>query len=66
MIPKLGEDFWGIGLVEVLFKMVVVILNLCLGASITLHDVLHNFRASRRIGTTSLEAKLIQHLTAMS
>ena len=51
---------------EVVWKMVMVIINCCLSTSISLQDVLHRFWGCRRTGTASLKAKLIQHLTAMN
>ena len=65
LIPKGKGDYRGIGLVEVMWKVVVVILNRRLTSSITFHDVLHGFRAGHGTGTATLEAKLIQQLAAM-
>ena len=56
--------FWGIGLVEVLWKDFTSLLNQHLTAVITLHDVLHGFWAGCGRGTTALEAKLLQNLTS--
>ena len=58
-------DYRDIGLVEVMWKVVAVILNFRFTSSITLHDVLHGFRAGRGTGTAPLEAKLLQQLAAM-
>ena len=65
LIPKGGEYYRGIGLVEVLWKVVVVILNSRFITSIAFHNVLHGFRAGRSMGNASLEAKLLQQLTSM-
>ena len=65
LIPKGKGDYRGIGLVEVMWKVVAVILNHRLTYSITFHDVLHGFRAGRGTGTATLEAKLLQQLAAM-
>ena len=65
LIPKGKGDYRGIGLVEVMWKVVAVILNRRLTSSITFHDVLHGFRAGRGTGTATLEAKLLQQLAAM-
>ena len=65
LIPKGRGDYRGIGLVEVMWKVVAVILNRRLTSSITFHDVLHGFRAGRGTGTATLEAKLLQQLAAM-
>ena len=67
LIPKgKSGDFRGIGLVEVLWKTMSSLLNRRLTAAITFHDVLHGFRAGCGMGTASLEAKLLQQLTAMT
>ena len=65
LIPKGKGDYRGVGLVEVMWKVVAVILNRRLTSSITFHDVLHGFRAGRGTGTATLEAKLIHQLAAM-
>ena len=57
-----GGGYYGIDLVEVVWKAVTVIINFCLTAYITFHVVLHGFWESRGTGTTSLEAKLIHEL----
>ena len=63
--PEGKGDYRGIGLVEVMWKVVAVILNRRLTSSITFHDVLHGFRAGRGTGNATLEAKLLQQLAAM-
>ena len=60
LIPKGEKDYRGIGLVEVMWKVVAVILNCRFTSSITYHDVLHGFKAVYGTGTITLEAKLIQ------
>ena len=65
LILKGKGDYRGIGLVEVMWKVMAVILNCRLTSSITFHDVLHGFRAGRGTGTATLEAKLLQQLAAM-
>ena len=47
LIPKGGKDYHGIGLVEVMWKVVAEILNCRLTASITYHDFLHGFWEGR-------------------
>ena len=59
------EDYRGIGLVEVMWKIVAEILNRRLTASITFHDFLHGFRADHGTDTATLDAKLLQQLAAM-
>ena len=56
LIPKGKKDYRGIGLVEVMWKVVAAILNRRFTYSITYHDALHGFRAGRGTGTATLEA----------
>ena len=60
LIPKGKKYYQGIGLVEVMWKVVAAILNRRFTSSITYHDALHGFRADSGTGTATLEAKLIQ------
>ena len=60
LISKGKKDYWGIGLVEMMWKVVVEILNCRLTVSITFQDFLRGFRAGRGIGTVTLESKLLQ------
>ena len=65
LIPKGKHDYRGIGLVEVMWKVVAAILNLRITASITYHNFLHGFRAGCGTGTAILEAKLLKQLPAL-
>ena len=65
LIPKGKKDYRGIGLVEVMWKVVVAILNRRFTASITYHDFLNGFREGRGTVTATLEAKLLQQLAAL-
>ena len=66
LISKGGRgDFWGIGLIEVLWKAATSLLNQRLTAAITFHDVLHGFWEGGGTGTAGIEANLLQHLTAI-
>ena len=66
MIPKGGgTNFWEVGLVKVLWKLISGIINCRLFSYIQFHDVLHGFRAGRGTGTATLKAKLLQHIIAM-
>ena len=65
LIPKRKKDYQGIGIVEVMWKVVAEILNCRLTASITFQDLLHCFREGRGTGTVTLEAKLLQQLAAL-
>ena len=65
MIPKGQKEYRRIRLVEVIWKVVAEILHRRLTTSITYHDFLHGFWAGRGTGTATLEANLLQQLTAM-
>ena len=65
LIPKGRGNYRGIGLLEVLWNVVTVIINLRFTSSIAFHDVLHGFWEGHGTGTASLEAKLLQQLAAI-
>ena len=62
---KGGGDYRGIGLVEVAWKAVAVILNRRFTAFITYHESLHGFWEGRSTGTATLEVKLLQQVMDM-
>ena len=57
--PKGKWDYLGIGLVEVMRKIVVAILNYRLAASIAYHNFLHGFWTGCGTGTFALDSKLV-------
>ena len=62
LIPKgVSGDFWGIGLLEVIWKLIERVIDKRL-SKIKLHDCLHGFRAKRGCRTGIMEAKLVQQL----
>ena len=62
LIPKgTSGDFRGIGLLEVVWKLLERVLDARL-KKVELHDYLHGFRAKRGCGTGIMEAKLLQQL----
>ena len=65
LILKGGGDHRVIGLVEVVWKAMDLILNFHFTASITYHDSLHGFRSVRSTGNSTLEVKMIQKVAAM-
>ena len=65
LIPKGGGDYRSIGLMEVIWKAVAVIINRCFTAAITYHNFLHGFRAGHRTGTITLDLNLLQYLAAL-
>ena len=63
LIPKGNSgDYRGIGLLEVVWKLIKRVLDERMSA-IEVHDSLHGFRAKRGCGTGIMEAKLVQQLT---
>ena len=64
LISKGNKEYQGIGLVEVVWKVVAEILNRRFTSSIAYHDFLHGLRAGSGTGTATLEAKLLQQLAA--
>ena len=64
-MPKGKEDYTGIGLVEVVWKVVTAILNHRLTSSITYSIFLHGFQSDRGTGTAKIESKLLQQLATM-
>ena len=66
MIPKGGgTDFWGIGLVEFLWKKISGIINRRILSSIQFHGVLHVFHAGIETGDTNFKANMFQQLIVM-
>ena len=59
LIPKGKKNYQGIGLVEVMWKVVAAILNRRYTASITYHDFLHGFQAVRGTGTAPLRDQAV-------
>ena len=60
LIPKVNAGTRGVGLSELLWKVVEEIIDTRLRESVILHDVLHGFRAGKVTGTEILELKLAQ------
>ena len=65
LILKEEGGYRGIGLVEVLWKFCVVVVNCRLKSSGVLHDTLHVFRTGRGTATATLESKLYQKLVGL-
>ena len=65
LISKGGKDYYEIGLIEVMWKVVAEILNHWLTASIIFHVFLHIFRSGCGTGTATLKVKLFQQLAAL-
>ena len=62
LIPKRNGNFRGIGLVEVLWKTMLVVINQGIVELVQLHNILHGLRDGQGVGTVSLETKLLQQL----
>ena len=60
LILKGRKEYRGIGIVEVMWKVVAAILHRRITTAIIYHDFLHGFRAGRGTGTSISEAKLLQ------
>jgi hypothetical protein len=61
LLLKGGGDYRGIGLLELLWKVVERIMDQQLNV-LPLHEVLHGCQSRRGMGTAILEAKLVQQL----
>jgi len=57
-----GGGHWGIGLLEIVWKLITSIVDAMMKAKVEFHDVLHGFQAERGTGTAIIEAKLLQQL----
>ena len=65
MVPNGVGEYPGIGLVEAVWKVVMVIINCPFTASIDFYYILCGFWVGHGTYTTYLKAKLIEQLTAM-
>ena len=66
LITNGGGDYYGICLMEVLWKVIIIIIiDWRLAESIKFHDVMHRFRAQRGTGMATLEAKILQNIAGM-
>ena len=62
LLPKGERKYRGIGLVEVLYKKTLGLINHKIWAAVRLYDALNVFRARQVTGIAYLKAKLLQHL----
>ena len=65
LISKGNPETWGVGLLEVLWKVVETIIDTCIKMVVTFHGILHGFRASRDTGTATIELKIAQELESI-
>jgi exonuclease III len=63
LIPKgVPDQYRGIALLEIVYKLVSSIINRRLVNAIPFHDAIHGFRAARGTGTAIIRAKLLMQL----
>ena len=65
-LPNGRWGYWGIGLVEVVWKVCASVVNCGLNRSVSLHDTLIGFREGMGTVTAILEAKLAQQLEGIT
>ena len=65
LLPKGDREFRIIGLVKIIWKTVLGIVNHWIGAAVRFHDILHGFWSGQGKGTISFESKLLQNRMAM-
>ena len=63
--PQRKRGHLGVGLLEVLFKLVLAITDTWIKTLVTLHDVLHGFRAIRGMGTAIMELNIAQDISSI-
>ena len=66
LIQKGSTYTWGIGILEVMWKVVEAVIYTRIKTVVQFHDVLHGFRAGRGAGTTITELKLAQYLASVN
>ena len=62
LFPKGVGDYIGIGLLEVVWKQIAVIINARIKATINFHDTLHSFQYRSSTGTSTIGGKLFQQM----
>ena len=65
LIPNGNMDTWGIGLLEVVWKVVEAVIDTRIKSVVQFHDVLHWFCAGRGAGTAIMELKVAQDLASV-
>ena len=65
-LPKVRGEYREIGLVEVFWKVCVIVVNCRLKSSVTLYNAVHGFMTGRGTGTATLEEKLVQKLAGLA
>ena len=62
LLPKSDSGVRGIGLLDVIWKLITATIEHRVSSNVRYHDTLHGFRAKRGTGTAVIEAKLFQQL----
>ena len=65
LLPKGNADTWGIGILEVLWKILEAIIDTRIKTEVMFHDVLHGFYACRGTGTAIIGIKMAQELATI-
>ena len=65
LLPKDSGGFHGIGLLEIIWKLITSIVDMQIKESVDFHNALHGFHAFWGTGTAIIEAKLIQQLAML-
>ena len=65
ILPKGNTYTWGIGLLEVLCKLVEAIIDTRINMGVTFHDALNGFRACRGTGMLIVELNMDKELTSI-
>ena len=65
LISKVNADTWGIGLIEVVWKVVGEVIDNHIKSVVQFYNVLHGFYAGRGTGTAIMELKLAQQLASV-
>ena len=58
LLPKINSNTQGMGLIDVLWKVVEYIIDTRIKTVVTFHDVLNGFRASRGTGAAIMEINM--------
>ena len=53
-------------MVDVTWDVCTVVVNICFNRGVELHDLFHEFRKRRGMGTANPETKLSQHLSRLA
>ena len=65
LLPKVKANTEGIGLLEVLWKVVKAITNTWVNTDVKFHDILHGFCSQKGMGTAIIELNIAQELASI-